>query len=213
MNFPIYSCFALPLWAAIFAIYFTLRRAELMKESLIAKCAGSFLAVGSAAFAFTVKGENPFTHVIFWFFVLCALADVLLELSFAVGVVAFGAGHVCLMLWLWAQREPSWVNLAVWAAGIAAGVLLLLHDIKKFGRLAPLGVVYVAALSGSLALALPLPLYLGSGYIAVAAGTLCFFISDMMVAKLQVKKLSGAAQKAIMVLYWGALYLISAGLW
>ena len=47
--FLIYSCIAIPVWVAQFALYFFLRRAGRMKESLAAKCAGSFLAVGSAA--------------------------------------------------------------------------------------------------------------------------------------------------------------------
>ena len=54
-----YSCIALPLWAAQFALYFFLRSAGRMKESLVAKCAGSFLAVGSAALGLLSQGELP----------------------------------------------------------------------------------------------------------------------------------------------------------
>ena len=71
MDLLTYSVFAIPLWVAQFALYFYLRSARRMRESLIAKCAGSFLAVGSAGFALRLAGENPFAQVIFWFFLLC----------------------------------------------------------------------------------------------------------------------------------------------
>ena len=45
MSFGLYSLLALPLWGTQFALYFILRRAGLSRESLAAKCAGSFLAV------------------------------------------------------------------------------------------------------------------------------------------------------------------------
>ena len=82
MNLFLFSCMALPLWAAIFALYFLLRRdRRTMRHSLIAKCAGSFLAVSSAGLALCLRGENPLCHGIFWFFVLCTIADALLELQ------------------------------------------------------------------------------------------------------------------------------------
>ena len=51
MTLLTFSTFIIPLWFAQFALYFYLRGAGMVKVSLIAKCSGSFLAVGSAAFA------------------------------------------------------------------------------------------------------------------------------------------------------------------
>ena len=82
MSLALYSALALPLWGAMFALYFILRRAGLKKESLVAKCAGSFLAVGSAGLALWLGGRNPLFHPVFWFFALCTAADALLELRF-----------------------------------------------------------------------------------------------------------------------------------
>ena len=79
MSLALYSTLALPLWGAMFALYFILRRAGLKKESLVAKCAGSFLAVGSAGLALWLGGRNPLFHPVFWFFALCTAADALLE--------------------------------------------------------------------------------------------------------------------------------------
>ena len=94
MSLALYSAFALPLWAALFALYFILRRAGLMGESLIAKCAGSFLAVASAGLALCLRGENPLAQWAFWFFVLCTGADALLEIRFVPGMLLFGGAHV-----------------------------------------------------------------------------------------------------------------------
>ena len=68
--FLIYSCIAIPVWVAQFALYFFLRSAGRMKERLAAKCAGSFLAVGSAALAMAAFPQGPGTPWAFWFFVL-----------------------------------------------------------------------------------------------------------------------------------------------
>ena len=101
MGFLLYSIFALPLWCSSFALYFILRRAGLMCESLIAKCAGSFLSVASAGIGYCViYGEPPLAHPGFWFFVLCTAADALLEISFVPGMLLFGAAHACLIVWL-----------------------------------------------------------------------------------------------------------------
>ena len=47
----------------------------------------------------------------------------------------------------------------------------------------------------------------------ISLGTLLFYISDMLVAKNQLSHWDKKWQKPIMALYWGALYLISAGVW
>lgn len=213
MTLFVYSCFALPMLAAMFAVYFILRKARLSKESLIAKCAGSFLSVGSAGFALYIGGVNPFAEEVFWFFVLCALADALLELQFVAGVVAFGAAHACLMVWLWGETSPGWAALIVWAAAYAVGALLFCRDIPKLGKMTVPCFTYLAVLGGALALAAPLPFKLGADYWCVAIGALCFFVSDMMVAKMELVGCSKQLEKPIMVLYWAALYLIAAGLW
>lgn len=213
MTLLVYSCFALPMLAAMFAIYFIMRKAGLAKESLIAKCAGSFLSMGSAGFAMYINGASPMGEVVFWFFVLCALADALLELQFIAGVVAFGAAHACLIFWLWAEASPGVASLIVWLAAYAVGALLFCRDIPKLGKMTVPCFVYLAVLGGAVALAVPLPFALGAHYWPVAIGTGCFFVSDMMVAKMELVGRSKKLQKPVMVLYWAALYLIAAGLW
>ena len=213
MTLLAYSLVALPLWAAQFALYFFLRSAGRERESLIAKCAGSFLAVGSAGLALHLAGENPFSQVVFWFFLLCTIADALLEISFVPGMLVFGAAHVCLILWLWGMSSPTWWSLALWVAVYILTAVLFRKELPTLGKLTVPFLLYPALLGGSLALALPLPFLAGKALWPVALGCLLFYVSDMLVAKNQLSRWPDKWQKPIMALYWGALYLISAGLW
>lgn len=213
MTLLAYSLVALPLWAAQFALYFFLRSAGRERESLIAKCAGSFLAVGSAGLALHLAGENPFAQVVFWFFLLCTAADALLEISFVPGMLVFGAAHVCLILWLWGMSSPTWWSLALWVAVYILTAVLFRKELPTLGKLTVPFLLYPALLGGSLALALPLPFLAGKALWPVALGCLLFYISDMLVAKNQLSRWPDKWQKPIMALYWGALYLISTGLW
>ena len=213
MDLLTYSVFAIPLWVAQFALYFYLRSARRMRESLVAKCAGSFLAVGSAGFALRLAGENPFAQVVFWFFLLCTAADALLEISFVPGMLVFGAAHVCLIFWLWGLSAPTWWSLVLWVAVYILTAVLFRKELPTLGKLTVPFLLYPALLGGSLALAAPLPFTAGARWWPVALGCLLFYISDMLVAKNQLSRWPDKCQKPIMALYWAALYLISVGLW
>ena len=213
MTLLTYSAFAIPMWVAQFALYFYLRRAGMMKESLIAKCAGSFLAVGSAAFALAAQGGVVTIPLVFWFFVLCTIADALLEISFVPGMLVFGAAHVCLVVWMWGQGSPTWWSLALWIALYLLTAVLFRKELPTLGKLTGPFLLYPALLGGSVALAVPLPFLLGERWWPVAIGAVLFYISDMLVAKNQLAHWDKKWQKPIMALYWGALYLISIGLW
>lgn len=213
MTLLAYSLVALPLWAAQFALYFFLRSAGRERQSLIAKCAGSFLAVGSAGLALHLAGENPFSQVVFWFFLLCTIADALLEISFVPGMLVFGAAHVCLTLWLWGLAAPTWWSLGLWVGVYILTAVLFRKELPTLGKLTVPFLLYPALLGGSLALALPLPFLAGKALWPVALGCLLFYVSDMLVAKNQLSRWPDKWQKPIMALYWGALYLISTGLW
>ena len=213
MTLLTYSAFAIPLWVAQFALYFYLRRAGMDKESLIAKCAGSFLAVGSAAFASIAQGGVLEVPLVFWFFVLCTMADALLEINFVPGMLVFGAAHVGLILWLWGLVTPSWWSLVLWLGAYGVTAVLFRKELPTLGKLTVPFCLYPALLGGSLAVAVPLPFLLGAKWAPVAVGAVLFYVSDMLVAKNQLSHWDKKWQKPIMALYWGALYLISVGLW
>lgn len=213
MNLALYTILALPLWGVLFYLYFVLRRASLPRESLAAKCAASFLAVASAVLALCRGGGNPFAHPAFWFFALCTVADALLEIRFVPGMLVFGGAHVCLVVWLWGAAPVSPWSLAVWAAAYLCAAGLFRKELPTLGKLTVPFCLYPALLGASLALGVALPFTAGKAYWPLAVGTLCFFVSDMMVAKGELAGLPDFWQKPIMVLYWAALYLIAVPLW
>lgn len=213
MSFGLYSLLALPLWGVQFALYFILRRAGLNRESLTAKCAGSFLAVASAVIATMQQGRNPLGEPVFWFFALCTTADALLELWFVPGMLVFGAAHFCLILWLLGLAPVTGWSLCLWLLAYGAAALLFRRELPKLGKLLVPFCLYPALLGASLALGAVLPFTAGAYYWPLAVGTLCFFVSDMLVAKGELCGLDPKWHKPVMLLYWAALYLISAALW
>lgn len=213
MNLWVFSCQILPLWGGFFALYFILRREGLARQSLIAKCGGSFLAVGSAGSALYLRGINPFSQPVFWFFLLCTAADALLEIRFVAGMLVFGAAHICLVIWLWEAAPPSLWSLCLWVLAYACTAFLFRRELPKLGKLTVPFCLYPGLLGASLALALPLPFLAGPAWRPAAIGALCFFVSDMMVAKGELSGLPPKFQKPVMLLYWAALYLLSWPLW
>lgn len=233
MNLLLYSCFAVPLWCAMFALYFLLRKHGLDRISLIAKCAGTFLAAGSVLVGLCSRldMENFFSHnlkvvltfPLLWFALLCAAADVLLEIKFIPGMALFAAAHGCLIVGLFPAAAKKW-GLLVWVLAMAAAVVVFRKELPKMGKLAIPACLYAAVLSCTLALTLPGPFVWWNSRGAsrgacccLAAGALSFFVSDMMVAKQEFGEMSDEKrkqmQKPIMVLYWLAQYLISAAVW
>ncbi len=233
MSLLFYSCFAVPMWCAMFALYFLLRKNRLHKISLIAKWAGTFLAAGSVLFGLVSRvdleqfPENLVGVLLcpyLWFALLCGLADVLLEVKFIPGMALFALAHGCLIIALFPTASKKW-GLLVWVLAMAAAVIIFRKELPKMGKLAIPACLYVAVLSCSLALALPGPflwwnnktLAFRGARICVAFGTLSFFISDMMVAKQEFggmdRRKKEAMQKPIMLLYWLAQYLIAASVW
>ena len=213
MDLLTYSVFAIPLWVAQFALYFYLRSARRMRESLVAKCAGSFLAVGSAGFALRLAGENPFAQVIFWFFLLCTAADALLEISFVPGMLVFGAAHVCLIFWLWGLGSPTWWSLALWVAVYILTAVLFRKELPTLGKLTAPFLLYPALLGAAWPWPRPCPLPPGpaGGPWPWAA---CYSISPTCWwQKTSSPRWPDKWQKPIMALYWAALYLISVGTW
>lgn len=213
MTFPVFCLVIVPLWVVLFAIYFILKRAKLIKESLLAKCAGSFLAVSSGGVGLFLQGENPFLAPVFWFFVLCAAADVVLELNFVGGMVIFALGHGCLLVWLFTLYSPPWYSLLLGVAAYGLVWLLFRKDIPKLGKLLVPFLVYPAVLSAELAVALPIVFLVSSQLWMIALGAVCFFVSDLMVAKGVITKVSLRFHKLTMVLYWSSLFLFSMALW
>lgn len=207
--------FVLPLWCAIFYLYFEMKRTKLRRAELVAKCAGTFLMAMSCGLGYAWAGAFPLSKPLFWFFLLCAAADVLLEIHFLSGMLVFAAGHVCAFLTLWNENLVSlrW-SLPIWIVLVALGCFLFRRELSKMGfRALPFG-LYFGVLAAAAACALPAPL-VGGGPEGLfwSFGMVCFFISDLLVAKSALSHLDPKWEKPVMLLYWGALLLISLWVW
>lgn len=207
--------FLLPLWAAIFYLYFEAKRQRARTPELVLKCAGTFLAVLSGGLGLALSGSFPLAQPLFWFFFLCMAADLLLELQFLVGMLVFAGAHACA---IWAMARENLISLRwtlpIWAALVVLGCVLFRRELAKMkGKAVPF-VLYFAILAAAAACALPAVFVGGQAdYLFWTVGFVCFFCSDLLVAKSALSHLDPKWEQPTMLLYWAALLLISLWVW
>ena len=214
MRFTVFL-FLLPLWGAIFTLYFEAKRHRTRTSELVLKCAGTFLSVLCVGLGMAVSGEFPLSQPLFWFFLLCMLADLLLELQFLVGMLVFAGAHVCAILAMARENILSvrWA-LPVWVVLIVIGCVLFRQELAKMKAKAVPFVLYFASLAAAAACALPAVFVTGrADCLFWTAGFALFFCSDLMVAKSALSHLDPKWEKPTMLLYWAALLLISLWVW
>lgn len=207
--------FLLPLWGALFYLYFEAKRKKLRRAELVTKCAGTFLSVLSSGLGLTLSGVFPLAQPFFWFFALCMAADLLLELHFVTGMLVFACAHGCLV---WAMAGGELIDLRwslpIWLVLMVFGCFLFRREFSKMkGRIVPF-VLYYAVLAATAAFALPAVFLRGTAQSLLwTVGMACFFCSNLMVAKSALSDLDPKWEKLIMLLYWAALLLISLLVW
>lgn len=210
----IFSAFLIPLSTAIGLLYVTLNHDQKRWKRMLLKCTASFLYALFAGAGLLWQGKNPLLHPIFWFSLLCVAADALLEVQFIAGMLAFAAAHSCCLLWIYRRSAFSWVTLAVWAGLLILSAFLFHSDLKKMGLLKSFPfLLYAAFLIFDFASAVNLLVHTNPVMLLLTVGTGLFYISDMLVAKLQFSGLSRNGQTVLMVLYWMALYAITFTAW
>lgn len=207
--------FLLPLWDALFYLYFEAKRQKLRRAELVTKCAGTFLSVLSCGLGLALSEVFPLAQPFFWFFFLCMAADLLLELHFLTGMLVFAGAHACAIWTMAGEKLISlrW-SLPLWLLLIALGCVLFRRELSKMkGKAVPF-VLYYAVLASAAACALPAVLVCGNAqYLFWTVGMACFFCSDLMVAKSALSYLDPKWEKLVMLLYWAALLLISLWVW
>lgn len=128
------------------------------------------------------SGGDRYSLLVFIGLCICAAADVLLGIRFAVGGALFFAGHVCYISAFLSQHAVSMGNLLAFAVVLPC----LWRFCQKYrpliqNRLIAYGIfIYSAALAVVLGLSLPLPFRMFSQRsILAAVGAVLFVISDM----------------------------------
>jgi len=198
--------------ATMLVMHLTLKKLHKPKLSIVPKCTGSFLFVWLVLMAYVQHGENPFQSLLFWFFVICTIADGVIGVRFINGMLIFGAAHICLIIWSLQQAAFSWISVAVWAAVMIVMYLAFRKLLQKMGKRGPAFVGYAGILVADFAVALPLVVTAGPAYILMPIGTLLFLVSDGFIAMELIDR-KPWQQYAVMTLYWGSLYVISLVPW
>lgn len=141
---------------------------------------------------------------------LCAIADVMLERKFYVGMGFFMGGHLCYIAWF-LQRQPlGRLQIIVFAVLLAAAVCLILklRSLLK-EKLVPYS-AYAAVLITMCACGVSCAAG-GMAGILTAIGAVLFVISDMMVCWGTLKSTSIPFDWTTMVLYYTAQLCLGTG--
>lgn len=201
----------LPVMAACCWIYIWMRENGQQKRGLPAKCGVTWLVVCTAAIGLTSKGVYPLKSLIFWALLLFLAADALLELYFAAGLLAFGGGHLLLMLWLFGREAPTAASLVIWVViaglvvtGFWPEIVSCRRDKKKL-----LVFLYPAAVAAMVSAAVVLPVNHGMRYLPAAVGAVLFAVSDYILGKRHFGEICAGLNRAALVLYYLGILLIA----
>lgn len=211
MGFPLLPFGILPVAALLGSWYFHLTGKG--KKSLAVKCLCSLLFLLTACVALSRQGQFPPGHPVFWFLLCCVVADGLLEIRFVPGMLLFGLGHCILILWMLHLAPFTWGSVLLWGLCMFIAWVPFRKNLLPMGKgMAPF-VLYAGFLSAIAAIGVPLSVTLGAALLPVSIGSTCFFISDLMVAKGFFRSNTRRQEIVLMILYWGALFLIPLVLW
>ncbi len=155
-------------------------------------------------------------------------ADVLLECRFVWGAVSFAAGHICMMAGFmsglaigdFTQEKCGrffWIAVVFFCVYMGAACFALRRYIfhLRAKKLFLPAAAYLVILSAMAASAASAGIIKGGMSGAVlAAGGVCFVISDVLLGQNRLgRKRSRAKGAAVLVLYYLAVYLFAAGIW
>ncbi len=139
---------------------------------------------------------------------ICLIADVLIGVSFVVGVFAFLLGHLFYIPAFLQTYEFKWyISLPIFLCGLLLVWLLFHNYFAKAGKtLVPL-LVYSIILNAMLALGVPALLSLDSRGVLLAVGAVFFVVSDLMLAHNAFIKKSRVSDIVSLTFYYSAQFL------
>ena len=170
------------------------------RRALILKGGTTLLAAIPAAYALFSGGET-FALWIMIGIVLCAAADVILELHFQGGMLAFGLGHICFIVAFASDGGIGAVHFAAWALLSTAAVFYVRKAAEESTEGKMPFVIYGLVIAAMLAASLT------RGPIA-AAGAALFVLSDGILLWGLLRPKPGYFDAAVMLSYWGAQFLL-----
>ena len=199
MNLPIWiACLCALGMIAFGRLYLKKRGAS--GSSLSLKSGTTLIAAIPALYA-ALDGGGSAAWWILAGILACAAADVILEINFKGGMLAFALGHVCLIAAFASSGGISAVHLLAWA-GLALWAVFYVNRVAKESSEPRLPfLLYGVIISAMLAAALTRgPL--------VLLGALLFAVSDSILLWGLLKSKWKGLDTAVMVTYWGAQFLL-----
>lgn len=140
---------------------------------------------------------------------ICLIADVLIGVSFVLGVFAFLLGHLFYMPGFLQTYDFRWyISLPVFIAGLLLVWLLFHNYFAKAGKtLVPL-LVYSVILNAMLALGVPALLSFDARGILLAVGAILFVVSDLTLARNAFIKKTRISDAVSLTFYYAAQFLL-----
>lgn len=209
MNILYWSLLTIPMMLAFLLLYGCTGKVGKPRWGLIAKSGGSFVAAATSAALCLMSGVNPLTSLIFWGLILCCIADTMLEISFPVGILVFGGGHILFLIFIIGKFGFHPVSIVIWAVLYIVILLIFGKELRNIKGNKLIYYFYPAFLLAVVSVALPLPFLFGNGYIVTAIGAALFAFSDSLVARGFFGKNGKLQGAVIMTSYYAALYLLA----
>lgn len=160
--------------------------------TLLYKAIPTLMAAGFAGFAvYRNPAPEAYADLVLIGLLICAGADVLLEIRFEIGGFLFFSGHVLYVLALSLYRPLSWWCLTAFALAAVCLEYFLSHYIREVSaKTTVIGLrIYALALAALLGFSLPLPFLAFSGRSVLAAlGAALFAVSDLTLCHNTIRK-------------------------
>ena len=194
----------------VFGTLYGALRNRYPKGSLVFKASATCMAVWNCGSGLAAGGRESSDWFIFAGLLFCVLADVLLELEFLWGVVAFGIAHLCFIVGFY-QIEGIRIGCILGMIGIYAVLFMIFRKgLPKLGKLKVPILIYAAVLSFMVSMAISAAVIVpGKSRILRAAGAGAFLISDSLIGKRTIEKKQSLMLGAVLlILYYGAVYML-----
>lgn len=172
--------------------------------TLVFKGLTTFVAAVLALYAYSISGAE-YALVLAVGIALCALADVLLELHFLSGTACFAAGHILYITAFIKRSPPQTANILVFLVLAGISYLVMQRARKNMGNQVLPYFVYALIISCMVAMSIHQPML-------ATVGALMFAASDAIIARRLIKPQASDWDRACILLYYMAQYLLAASL-
>ena len=169
---------------------------------LVWKCLGTASALPMAVYGAVTHGGSAWLCVAA--LILSAAADVMLEKQFIAGMALFASAHICYITWFLLRRSPDLMHLAAFAVlAFVAGIVIYNWSPLMKSRFIPYCIYgFILCLMGACAVGLAPEKSLSA--ILAAIGGIAFVISDILVCKGTLMRVTTSHHWITMSLYYGA---------